>query len=98
MWQVGQSRYLLTPNLLFTDKLLPLAFCEMKPEVSIVIPAYNESDRLGGPLATILDFISTTGLNAELIVVDDGSTDDTAKVAEAAFDVMPDVSAPIIRY
>ena len=70
----------------------------MKPEVSIVIPAYNESDRIGGPLATILDFISVTSLNAELIVVDDGSSDDTAKVAEGVFAVVPDISTSIIRY
>lgn len=70
----------------------------MKPEVSIVIPAYNESKRLSGPLATILEFISTTGLNAELIVVDDGSTDDTAKVSENVFAATPNIAATVVRY
>lgn len=69
----------------------------MKPEVSIVIPAFNESDRLGGPLATILDFISATGLDAEVIVVDDGSTDDTADVANKTGEAMPGVVS-VIKY
>ena len=54
----------------------------MKPDISIVIPAYNESERIGKPLKTILDFISVADMNAEVIVVDDGSSDDTAQVAE----------------
>jgi len=69
----------------------------MKPEVSIVIPAYNESERLGAPLRTILEFISTAGMNVELIVVDDGSSDDTVTVAERAFATMPDIQANVIR-
>ncbi|MEO6052317.1 MAG: dolichyl-phosphate beta-glucosyltransferase [Pyrinomonadaceae bacterium] len=70
----------------------------MKPEISIVIPAYNESERLGRPLKTILEFISTTGANADVIVVDDGSTDDTANVARNTFAAMPNVAASAIRY
>ncbi len=70
----------------------------MKPEISIVIPAYNESERIAGPLSTILEFVSTKGDDAEVIVVDDGSTDDTAKVAESVFATMPDIAARVIRY
>jgi glycosyltransferase involved in cell wall biosynthesis len=92
------QRYPTGANLHFSVKNLPLAFCEMKPEVSIVIPAYNESQRISGPLAEILEFISTTRLNAELIVVDDGSTDDTADVAKNAFAAMPNIAATVIRY
>jgi glycosyltransferase involved in cell wall biosynthesis len=70
----------------------------MKPAISIVIPAYHESERIGGPLSTILDYISKTGLDAEVIVVDDGSTDATSEVAESAFARMPDVRSTVVKY
>jgi glycosyltransferase involved in cell wall biosynthesis len=70
----------------------------MKPEVSIVIPAYNENERLGEPLQKVLSYIADTQANAELIVVDDGSSDDTAKIAREAFAKMPQIAAQVIRY
>ena len=48
------------------------------PEYSIVIPAYNESARIGPALTAVLDCITTKGWAAEVIVVNDGSTDTTA--------------------
>ena len=47
---------------------------------SIVIPAYNESARIAASLDRILAYIGEQGWNAEVIVVDDGSTDDTAEI------------------
>jgi len=47
---------------------------------SIVIPAYNESERLTVSLPKVLDYIERQGLQAEIIVVNDGSSDDTAGV------------------
>ena len=70
----------------------------MTPEVSIVIPAYNESERIVAPLQTILKFISTTGKNIEVIVVDDGSSDDTAQVAQREFATEPNIRSNVIRY
>ena len=47
---------------------------------SIIIPAYNESKRIVPTLNRVLSYIAEQGWDAELIVVNDGSRDDTAKV------------------
>lgn len=70
----------------------------MKNSLSIVIPAFEESERLGGSVREILAYIETQKLNAELIVVDDGSGDDTARVAEKSFAEFPSIAAKVVRY
>jgi glycosyltransferase involved in cell wall biosynthesis len=52
-----------------------------RPHLSIVIPAYNEEDRLGASLPLIEDYVRERRLDAEILVVDDGSTDATARMA-----------------
>lgn len=49
--------------------------------LSIVVPAYNEAERIGASLVRIREWIEAKGLDAEVLVVDDGSSDGTAKVA-----------------
>lgn len=51
------------------------------PELSVVIPAYNEADRLGPTLSRVLEYLRDEGIDGEVIVVDDGSTDGTAELA-----------------
>jgi glycosyltransferase involved in cell wall biosynthesis len=51
-------------------------------DVSIVIPAYNEARRLPATLQGWRHFLRQQSYSAELLVVDDGSRDDTADVAE----------------
>ena len=70
----------------------------MKPELSIVIPAYNESSRLAEPLREVIDFVRSSKLDAEIIVVDDGSSDNTAKVAQNLFAEFSDIASNVIRY
>ncbi len=70
----------------------------MKPDISIVIPAYNESDRLAAPLTSVIDFARRTDLNTEIIVVDDGSTDGTADIAKSILATKPHVPSNVIRY
>jgi dolichyl-phosphate beta-glucosyltransferase len=52
-------------------------------DLSIVIPSYNEELRLPATLDRIADYLSTQPLRAEVLVVDDGSRDKTALVAES---------------
>ncbi|MEX2255486.1 MAG: dolichyl-phosphate beta-glucosyltransferase [Acidimicrobiia bacterium] len=59
-----------------------------KPALSVVIPAYNEAARLASTLEALRT--ATKGRSVEVIVVDDGSTDDTATVAERALDLTTD--------
>ena len=49
-------------------------------KVSFLIPAFNEAATIG----EVLERIALLDLDAQVIVVDDGSTDDTAAIAEAA--------------
>jgi dolichyl-phosphate beta-glucosyltransferase len=52
------------------------------PDLSIIIPAYNEELRLPATLERIAEYLSECGREAEVLVVDDGSKDGTAAVAE----------------
>ena len=55
--------------------------CQNKRGVSIVIPAYNEEHGLGLLLPQLDEVLAVSGLPWEIVVIDDGSTDDTAEVA-----------------
>src|SRR6266513_4273434 len=70
----------------------------MPPTLSIVVPAYNEAARLGATLRTILAYLDEMKAKTELIVVDDGSEDDTAAIAEASFADFSNLSTRVIRY
>ena len=52
------------------------------PTLSIVIPAYNESARIEATLSRVMSAIETEGWDAEVLVIDDGSKDDTAAIVE----------------
>ncbi len=45
--------------------------------ISIIIPAYNEETRIAPSLNSILNFFSSSPYRAEIVVVNDGSTDNT---------------------
>jgi dolichyl-phosphate beta-glucosyltransferase len=52
-------------------------------DLSIIIPSYNEEARLAGTLQRIAEYLPTLRLRTEVLVVDDGSTDRTAAIAES---------------
>ena len=53
--------------------------------LSVIIPAYNEAERIGPTLRAVLEWLRARGEDAsyEILVVDDGSTDETAAVVRA---------------
>ena len=53
-----------------------------EPFLSIVIPAYNEALRLGSTLEKVRQYLESRNYSGELIVVDDGSTDQTGQLLE----------------
>ena len=54
-----------------------------EPYVSVVIPAYNEAERILPTLGAVAVVVSSFGYDWELIVSDDGSKDDTAALVES---------------
>lgn len=53
--------------------------------LSLIIPAYNEEERLGDTLTKTFAYFSAQSYDAEVIVVDDGSRDSTAALVRESF-------------
>lgn len=51
-------------------------------EVSILIPAYNEENRIEKTIVRIIKYLKQTKINAEIICINDGSTDKTQAIVE----------------
>jgi glycosyltransferase involved in cell wall biosynthesis len=61
------------------------------PQYSIVIPAFNEAARIPATLASVVACVRARGWDAEVIVVNDGSTDATASLVQAFALTAPEV-------
>ncbi len=59
------------------------------PKLSIVIPAFNESSRIEATLERVMNCVDAQGWDAEVLVVDDGSKDETASIVERWMDLYP---------
>ncbi len=51
-------------------------------KLSVVIPAYNEEDRIVRTLSETVDYLAAQSYDSEIVVVSDGSTDNTVEVAQ----------------
>jgi len=54
-----------------------------RPTLSLFMPAYNEGDKLEKNITEVLTALNKLGLEYELFIVDDSSTDDTPKIADS---------------
>jgi glycosyltransferase involved in cell wall biosynthesis len=54
----------------------------MQPKLSIVIPAFNEQDRIVPTLSNTLGYLKSRTFSCQIVVVSDGSRDHTAHVAK----------------
>lgn len=63
----------------------------LSPSISCVIPAYNEAGNLGTVLPQILTTLSILSQRVELVVIDDGSRDDTTQVMQTLCAAHPEI-------
>lgn len=59
-----------------------------EPSLSLIIPAYNEAARIAGTIAEAVAWLTGQPFATEVIVVDDGSDDDTADLADRALSTL----------
>src|SRR5512147_2223 len=52
------------------------------PHISVIMPAFNEEDVIGGVVEQIRAVLGEIGKSHEIIVIDDGSSDNTALIAQ----------------
>lgn len=78
---MGREGYF-KPKFLFSIPFLYNA--DTVPRLSVVIPTYNKAVRLASGLGMVRSYLGGKPYAAEILVVDDGSTDGTAEVARAA--------------
>lgn len=69
---------------------------EMK--LSVVIPAYNEEDRIIPTLEQAVDYLSNQNYESDILVVSDGSMDQTCAVVQKSFSNHPRVSVRAVEY
>jgi len=66
-------------------------------DLSIVIPAFEESEKIARDVEAAAAFLGGNHFTGEIIVVDDGSKDNTAEAARSV-EIPPDIELKVIRY
>jgi glycosyltransferase involved in cell wall biosynthesis len=63
----------------------------MSPRISVVMPAYNECEILDSSVRTVVDGMRARGAQFELLIVENGSTDETLAIAKKLADDLDEV-------
>ena len=61
------------------------------PFLAVVVPAYNEEDRIAASLESLVDYLSKQSYSWEIVIADDGSSDATASIAAEAAERLPSI-------
>lgn len=67
------------------------------PDLSVVVPLYNEEDSVGALVAQLLEAVGGLNLRFELVLVDDGSSDGTAAMLRDLSQQVPQLVAVLLR-
>jgi dolichyl-phosphate beta-glucosyltransferase len=70
----------------------------MLPPFSLIIPAFNEAERIGETLRAALGYLEATSPGSELIVVNDGSTDSTSRIVRDVFAAPTAITTRLIEH
>jgi len=70
----------------------------MLPPFSLVIPAFNEAERIGQSLRTAFAYLQTVSPGSEVIVVNDGSTDATSEIVREVFAGQTAITARLLEH
>lgn len=85
------------PELLVEKLRDQKASSEVVPQVSVVVPVYNEVESLPHLIEAIASTLKDSGLNYEIICVDDGSKDGSADFLKQQANIRNDLKAVILR-
>jgi dolichyl-phosphate beta-glucosyltransferase len=66
--------------------------------LSVIIPAYNEAQRIGDTLQNVVRYLHSQSYDSEVIVVDDGSRDQTAEIARMFCDQTAVPEVRVVSY
>lgn len=70
----------------------------MTPELSLVIPAFNEKARLAPFLTGLVTQLQAARINAEIFVVDDGSAEEDHQAYQALARALPNIPVTVLRH
>ena len=76
----------------------PTSTARERPSQTVIIPAYNESFRIASSLRSVLAYLAEQDYEANVLLVDDGSTDDTATAARIVIHEFPNLEVHTIPH